>query len=208
MKDIWFSDSRDIVKWGVLAHLAKPPHKTLAVQLAFYRQEKPSQYKLRHLTGSTTQNHIEFPELVLRAFERRIDQIKEKTLGINLELYDAPFKGQYSGGSTYRDRYITTFLNWLTATRKERTVVLLADPDTGLEPTKKGPEYIKETELQRLFEGLKDGDWLVLYQHAPRKTEWIEDHRGRLSRLLAGHAVEVFDCPEVAEDVAFFAVRK
>ena len=197
------------MKWGVVAHLAEKAKPAMAVQLAFYRQARTSDYKLRHLTGGGTASPVAFPSSVTSAFKRRVQQIKEKELGIEVEIYDAAFV-YTSGDGEYRNRYIAQFIEWLKERRGERRVVLLVDPDTGLErESTNGPAYIKEAELRRLFTSLSVGDWLVLYQHAPRKKNWVEVDRVRVANALHVDVakVDVFDCVDVAEDVAFFAVR-
>jgi hypothetical protein len=209
VKDIWFSDARDIVKWGVVAHLVQEQQNALAVQLAFYRQERASDFALRHLREGDDVGES-FPHRVLEAFERRVSQIKEKALGFPIELYDAHFIGD-EGDSNYRTKYLSEFNNWLTGKRRDRSIVLLVDPDTGLKPaSKKGPAYVKAAELKFLYDALLVGDWLVLYQHAPRKEEWIEEHLVRVAHAVgvAESKLHVFDCSAIAEDVAFFAVKK
>lgn len=39
MRDIWYSDNRDLVKWGVLAHIARTQFLKTIVQVPYWRQE-------------------------------------------------------------------------------------------------------------------------------------------------------------------------
>ena len=42
MKDIWYGDEGDVVKWSVLLHLARSEGLRLIVQVAFFRHEEPA----------------------------------------------------------------------------------------------------------------------------------------------------------------------
>jgi len=161
------------------------------------------------LNGDDSSELCEFPQKVLKAFERGVAQVKEKDFGFVVNLYDEPFVYPQGVGD-YRERYIGGFCAWLSACRGERAVVVLVDPDTGLQRGKRGPEYVKSGELRKLFDSLKSGDWLVLYQHAPRKENWIGADRSRVGEALNLKADEVlvFDCEDISGDVAFFAARK
>jgi len=93
--------------------------------------------------------------------------------------------------------------------RDQRKAVLL-DPDTGLAPKTASRKHVTGDEVEKIWKELKRGDWLVLYQHASRKSIWTPKGRKRFADAcgLEVRKVQVFRSPGIASNVAFFAVQK
>jgi len=125
----------------------------------------------------------------------------EKT-GLDIVVFDREFDPER------RREYIREVADFLKS-RPGRKVVLL-DPDTGIEPKKAGPKHVKVIEIQELWEVLSQGDWLVLYQHAFRETNWRETTRERFAEAcgVKEEEVKTFEAGEIAWDVAFFAANR
>jgi hypothetical protein len=195
VKDMWYGDRRDLVKWGTLVHLARSEQIRTVIQVAFLRTERP--------TLQTGQDEVEIAQEVWQHL-RDVNLIRglgEKT-GLDIVVFDREFdpKG--------RREYIREVADLLKS-RSEKKVVLL-DPDTGIEPKKAGPTHVKVVEIQELWEVLSQGDWLVLYQHASRKANWCECMRAKFAKAcgVKEEEVKTFEAREIAWDVAFFAANK
>ena len=85
---------------------------------------------------------------------------------------------------------------------------MLLDPDTGIEPKKARPEHVKTDDIQKLWEALSQGDWLVLYQHAFRETNWRETTCEKFAEACGVEKVRTFEARDIVSDVMFFAANK
>ena len=194
MKDTWYGDRRDLVKWGTLVHLARSEQIRTVIQVAFLRTaERPP---LQTDQGDA--------ELAPEGWQhlRDVNLIRglgEKT-GLDIVVLDQEFDPKR------RREYIREVADLLRS-RLEKKVVLL-DPDTGIEPKKAGPKHVKIVDIQELWEALSQGDWLVLYQHAFFETKWREITRAKFAEACGAKEVKTFEARRIAHDVAFFAVNK
>ena len=50
--------------------------------------------------------------------------------------------------------------------------VVLLDPDTGMEPTRRTESHVGRDEIEEVWRALSSHDWLVLYQHQRRESGW------------------------------------
>ncbi len=57
----------------------------------------------------------------------------------------------------------------------DRSKVVLLDPDTGIEPGRATAKHATTTEVSIIWQALRSGDWLVVYQHAARGGSWTPD---------------------------------
>lgn len=89
-----------------------------------------------------------------------------------------------------------------------RPLLLFLDPDTGLQPKIPRVTHATENEVGRAWADLHAGDWLVLYQHARRKKDWVSAVSQQLRKLCDGTTVEVARSENVGNDVAFLCARK
>ncbi len=72
--------------------------------------------------------------------------------------------------------------------------IVFIDPDNGFETkTRKGPKWVRHTEVESLLARLPESSAVVVYQHRPRKT-WKQVFDSLAPRLsYAAHAVATFD---------------
>lgn len=197
MKDIWYADNRDLVKWAILLRLAGNFKAKRILQIAFYR---PSEFKQIEIDGQKE----DIPKDVISYFRdiRNICQMKSM---IPVEVFDLVFEN--------RRVYTQKVIKYLSTYRKERLIVFL-DPDTGLEPvkTKHKPEHVLEEEAKEIWEALKLGDVFVFYQHQTnrRGNEWINPKKNQLAHAidLPVKAVKCAYGLKIAKDGVLFYAEK
>lgn len=201
MRDKWYADKRDLVKWGGIMHLLN--NKDLGIkkvfQIAYYRNDS---WPLLNFNG----DDIPIPEKVLNHF-RDIKLIKN--LDPRIEVFDQGFEHKN------RQEYTDNLCKMLKETQEKKIVFL--DPDTGLEPRESGggAEHIKREEVKQIFGSLNAGDFLVFYQHRfwpPRDNgkTWDEIRRGELAVAcdLSKSKIRTWNANKIANDVIFFFTEK
>jgi hypothetical protein len=206
MRDQWYGDKRDVVKWAVLLQLAKTHRLKKILQVAFYR---PSD-RVPPLTAGWRQ--VPIPQAVIDHFRNleRICGLGEAT-GLEIEVYGEPFPAAEPARNVVdaREQYVNQVAARLRVRRRASLIAFL-DPDTGMAPQQPDAKHVTADEVRRIYAALQTGDLLVLYQHARRTTDWLIDTRRAFSDAVrrSEKSVKTLRCPEIAHDVAFFAVRK
>lgn len=195
MRDQWYGDDRNLLKWGTLIHIAQRDRISTILHVALYRasDEAPSLHSAR--------GQVEFPAEVMRHF-RNLDHIHRLAgaSGIRIAVYKAPFKDRTTYFSRAHKRIESL---------SEDSLVVFLDPDTGLAGQVAGLEHVTADEVRGVFDVMKPGDVLACYQHARRQKDWRGDRRRAFTRALSvtSEDVEVFDS-ELARDVVLFSTRK
>lgn len=196
MRDRWYSDNRDLVKWGALFHLAESSNCRAILQIVFYRPEAdwPKLQEDEHETS--------FPNVVIQHF-RNVEQIKHlcSDSGFTITVFKEALDGS-------RESYVKKILETLEGLHDQRLIAFL-DPDTGLAPSRAGPEHVRPDELLAIYSHLKSQDWLVLYQHRQRRRDWIEYNRRKFVQALdlPRQSVKTFSSLKLASDVVLFAAQ-
>ncbi|MBD95363.1 MAG: hypothetical protein CL482_14065 [Acidobacteria bacterium] len=194
MRDQWYGDDRDVLKWSTLVHLARRESVTGILHVAMYRPSQPI------APLATAFGAVAPPDEVLRHF-RDVDDIQRlaTATGLEVDVFKSPF--------TDRVAYFGEVCGLVRA-RSGRVIVFL-DPDIGIEAEQGGPEHVTSADIARVFEALRPGGLLVCYQHARRQKGW----RGRARRAFANAPgmpsfdVEVVES-ELVRDVLMFSVKK
>ena len=195
MRDHWYGDNRDLVKWSALVYLARREAVSAILHVAMYR---PSQAPP---PLATAYGKVDLPAEVCRHF-RDLDDIQRLAVvtGLEIEVVKEPF--------TDRAGYFERVCERV-GERRGGPMLVLLDPDVGLAPETPGPEHVASAEVAAVFEALRQGDLLVCYQHARKQKDW----RGRARRAFANapgvpsFEVEVLQS-ETARDVLLLAVKK
>ncbi len=194
MRDKWYADKRDLVKWGGIMHLLNDKSLGIkkVIQIAFYREDH---YPALNFNGA----NIPIPEIVLKHF-RDIKLIKY--LDPRIEAFDQIFS--HKSRQTYTD-YLCEKLKLI----REKKIVFL-DPDTGLEPGKCKTEHVKRKEVEQIYGSLNPGDFLVFYQHKFWNSKWDEIRRSEFAEAcgLSGSKVKTWKANKIANDVIFFFTEK
>ena len=117
MRDQWYGDNRDLVKWSALVHLARREAVSAILQVAMYRPDRA----LAPL--STAHGKVDPPAEVIRHF-RDLDDIQRRAAatGLAIEVLKEPF--------TDRAGYFVRVCERVKARRGGPTLVLL-DPDVA-----------------------------------------------------------------------------
>jgi hypothetical protein len=166
MRDQWYGDDRDVVKWGAIVHLARREKISTVIHVAMYRVDPPPALL------ATAFGNVEIPVEVIRHFRSLGDIARLGAVtGLEIELLKQPF--------TDRVAYFEQVCERISA--RSAPVIVFLDPDVGLAFDIAGPEHVTSTDVSKLFSMLRRGDMLVCYQHARRQKDW----RGRARRAFA-----------------------
>ena len=194
MRDKWYSDNRDLVKWGVLLQLAELYNTATILQVAYYRST-PWDEKSLEIDGRA----YPLPPEVVNHF-RNIKNIATLRSNARVMVLDAPCHD--------RAQYLQCILMAIQNLPKEPAIVFL-DPDIGLEPRGKPRlEHVLETELREIWHALRRGDLLVFYQHQTNRAgrSWVEEKQTQFEKAirLERGGSKLAQGEEIARDVAFF----
>ena len=193
MKDIWYADKRDLVKWATLAHLARRDSLQLIVQVPFRRSSELPVLQTGNGEIAIRREVWDFFRNV-KAVEALGPRIRRRIV-----VLDRKFVPQQR--KKYRQSVVKAVREFA-----EPKVVLL-DPDIGIEPEKATPEHATVEDVKAVWNVLNARDWLVLYQHKWRQKDWCEKARSRFSAACEDPPVEGFRS-RAAPDVVFIAARK
>ncbi|HEV3138185.1 MAG TPA: hypothetical protein VGZ26_09775, partial [Pirellulales bacterium] len=106
-----------------------------------------------------------------------------------------------------REEYTTDVVRRIQALDGTSSAVLL-DPDTGISINRKSSAHVTPEEVRAIWAALRQRDWLVLYQHASRESNWREIRRETFKAACGGAEVIQFCSRNGARDVAFFAASR
>jgi hypothetical protein len=176
MKDKWYGDNRDLVKWGVLLKLAGLYGASRIVQVAYYRPE------------TIEIDGVSYPmaDAVIVHFSRSVMDIVRLNVGdspnVQIKVIDLPLSS--------RDAYMQDVQAALTKLGSpDSPCIIFLYPDTGLEPVNKPElEHVLDSELAQFWDAMRGNDVLVLYQHkTDRKkgSSWIEPKQRQFEAALA-----------------------
>ena len=198
MKDEYFGDNRDLMKWSVLIQLARYKGIRKIYQIAYFGK---TEWPIIRIGGCDPKMPRE-----VTAFFRNINNIRSISVaGIEIEVFGDDFNDD--NREPYHDKVIELI-------KKEQSpAIIFLDPDTGLEPPSKrfNATHVKEKEVERIWNTpLPAGSHLVLYQHKIRKTEWIQLKRSQLAECIKIDPanIKIGRCKELAMDVVLFIVQK
>jgi len=195
MRDRWYSDNRDLIKWAVLIHVARTHALGTIIQVPYWRPEKKRQY------FTLRDERVQVPDEVW-SFFRNVRNIER--LGCECGITVKIVAEQFS--HTERSTYATHVARYLKDSA--HPLLLFLDPDTGLEPQKPNEKHTTKKELQDAWADLHVGDFLVFYQHARREKDWIKSVADQIRSVCGGANVEVARAEDVGRDVAFFCVER
>jgi len=208
MRNEWYGDRRDLVKWATLIHLVDDDPSARILQVLMMRPDGKRDSALTETKANVVNEHS-VPARVFNYFRRPRHVQDIVSLDKRIAVYDKPFPAEDHGGRQEgREQYFGDVCEWIAKSRGKRRVVLV-DPDTGIieNPTWRhiGPE-----ELKRLYCAIRTGDTLALYQHQQRRHDWPNNTLNQFAAAIRVRRDRVcmFRCRELAPDVALFAVRK
>jgi len=206
MRDEWYGDKRDIVKWSTLVSLAREFKIRTILQITCYRQDEDLITDHQLVGGDI---HVPIPVEVWQHFRIATHNIQfvkelEKTTNLNIHVYAEPFTNS-------RTKYFEGVEREIKKRSAERQIVFL-DPDTGIAPEREALwKHVKANELHHLYDQLTTGDILVFYQHELRGVKgWQEITKKKFANaiLMDIKMVKTYQCGSIAHDVVFFVVHK
>lgn len=194
MRDEWYADNRDLVKWGVLLTLAERHAAKHILQVLYWQ---PTKWDSLELAGE----EIPLPEAVLRHF-RQPTAVSAIKASARIEVLADAFanRGDYHRAVVNRIR-----------SRPETPGIVFLDPDTGLEPGNPSRKHVLDSELAELWAELEIGDVLVVYQHQTNRKgqPWIEPKKKQFERAIGLHVGSAKLAQSlIARDVVFFYALK
>ena len=195
MRDTWYADNRDLVKWSVLFRLAERYGACLILQIAYYR---PSKF------GSVIidDKEVTIPQEVLQHF-RSIQNVKNIESKIEVFVFDNLIGD--------RTAYLDEAISFIKSHRNGTRIVFL-DPDIGLEPSRPSLGHVLESEALAFWNILEIGDIFVFYQHQTNRNKqpWIETKRVQLAEAIKirENQLKVAHGMAIASDVVFYYSRK
>jgi hypothetical protein len=196
MQDKYYADHRDLLKWGVLIHLAEQYKLSRIIQVAYLR---PTIFPMIDIAGRQTA----LPSKVRTHF-RNIRNITALHREISISVFDCIFDD--------RKAYHAAVTNYLTESGSELRLVFL-DPDTGLEPVgRPNFRHVLGTEAHAIWSKLKTNEVFAFYQHKTNRAgkPWIEEKRIQLEEAIKVEkgAVLVGQSPSIANDVVIYFALK
>lgn len=197
MRQQWYGDRHDLIKWGVLIHLALTRKLKQIVYVAYLRPDDPKP------TIRLGRKPVSFPEHVWKHF-RHIHDIRRlaRTTGLQIRLIDTPFEAKKR--VAYTEAVVTAIRQ-----DPERPRLVFLDPDTGISKRNANAKHVKPAEVQKIWSALCESDCLVLYQHANRNKRWVEGKRQEVKRAINSSNVKTFRATRGSKGVALhFAIQR
>ncbi len=205
MRDRWYGDKRDVVKWGTICVLAQKRSIRTVLQVAFYRSERQNY----HLTIGGTSEPL--PVAVIQHFWD-IDHIQGLGANVNLRIDIHKVMFQWSREFNTREDFRKAYFNGVTCKIKDYSdpVIVLLDPDTGIAPANYRYEHVTHKEIQAVLRAMKTCDVLLLYQHARiGDGDWLNSAKEEFCQAVGTDVpTETITCNEIAGDVVFFMVER
>jgi hypothetical protein len=176
VKDKWYGDKRDLVKWGVLLTLAKMFSARRILQVAYYRPDLPEEFLQLEIDGK----EYTLPEEVKNHF-LNISNIRHMLSETPIDVLADEFK------NNDRDLYHQNVINNIT--NGAHPCLVFLDPDTGLAPpsSKCKLEYVSEDEIKAIWSKLNRGDILACYQHRTNRDgneTWADAKKKQFEKAL------------------------
>lgn len=177
MRDTWFGDNRDLVKWGTLAHIAEREDLAVIVQVLYFRTAEKAPLHYHHSEEDL--------DRAVWNFFRDVTSISNLGSKLGREIVVVTDKFNPNQRTAYRqiarDR----------VARLPQPKVVLLDPDTGIAPSKCDGKHATLEDIRAVWDILNEGDWLVVYQHASRSKHWRDEAKEKLAQICGVDEVEV-----------------
>jgi hypothetical protein len=189
---------------GTLVELARRFNSKHLLQVLYHA---PTEWARIDIDGEP----VNISDEVIRHF-RNADSVCNLTDKVVIEVLKDEFRNSPSG----RTDYCRTIISSIRARGAGPGIVFL-DPDTGIEPQsgRFGPTHVREAEIRMIWEALRAGDLLVIYQHEDNKAgrEWRHRKMSQFANAVSKLSVRFEQvkqayAPGVARDVALFFVAK
>jgi hypothetical protein len=195
MRNKWYGDKRDVVKWSVLIQLANIKAASRILQIAYFREDDPNHIEIDG-------NDYNIPAEVM-AYFRDINKIHSLPSHVKVTVFDKAIVD--------RNEYLDEANKFVASFKEERCIVFL-DPDTGIEPANHNLNHVRNEEAKAYWNILKHLDVLALYQHQTNRNgeAWEEPKRMQFEDAIGvpHGVVKTGRGLHVARDVVLFYAQK
>jgi hypothetical protein len=209
MRDRWYGDNRDLIKWGGIRILCSENKINKVLWVAYLRDDKWTKIRFN--------DHLEpLPDKVLHHFKsirKNMDRLRNN-IGLDIILVDDKINVKYSRQS--RETYTKLICEYIKNNANGNKVVFL-DPDTGIEPNRLEETHVSKKEVKDIWNSLKENDHLVFYQHRSFDTEWRDKTKQMLASICESkEKIKMWFADEsinnnsakLARDVVFYFIKK
>ena len=193
MRNQWYADHRDLVKWGTLLHLAAVHDLRSMIQIAYLTADEAPILITSELGETPVDGRV------LDHF-RNIHRISDLCGqdGPRVSVFDRSFSAHS------RTEYTRAAIAAIKVLAPRSAAVLL-DPDTGLAEKPASSKHVTSSEVTAFWSMLEPSDWLVLYQHAAREPDWLQARHTSFAKACGDPPVLTFRAARGSRDVVFFA---
>jgi len=110
------------------------------------------------------------------------------------------------------DAYFQSAIEEFQTLRQSHKVLVFIDPDTGIQPGGGAEdEHLRKKDIRSVWEALKSGDKLIVYQHASRTNGWRENllkHAAEVLKMELTQDKNLYFDERLARDVCFLVLEK
>lgn len=199
MRHQWHGDNRDLVKWGAVFHLVgSSAERTSIVYVPMLTPDDPPGASHR-----LNDEHAIAPEVM--AFFRDVDHVRRLPWPQHVAF------AMVEGLMRDRRGYFKQVAREIDAAARDSSrLLVLLDPDTGIEPPSGGTRaHLLRGEIADVYGRVRAGDLVAMYQHKRRTADWLPATRAEVAAAVgtAGSSVRTFTS-SAASDVALHVIEK
>jgi len=199
MREDWFGDKHDLIKWTVLTHIAEREKLKTIVQIPYSSSESSS--SRQNVSFADERVPINVPDSVWRFFRNlhSVESFKTES-GTTISVLKAPFR--HADRASY-SKEIGSYLKTCV-----RPALVFLDPDTGIAPSKPTATHVTNEDIGNTWSDLQSGEWLVVYQHPQRKEKsiWEDIARKKMEACCPGGTVKI--ATSTSDSAIFLYARK
>lgn len=217
MKNQYFGDKRDIVKWSILDHIACRYEIRSIMQVALFRPDDVAGFKENRkqifLNGQELE-HKYISNDIFNFFlgykqnndKADISHIKQLEGSLSSKANIVVCTQLFNDRDSYF-KYVSNEI--VKQIELHERIIAFIDPDTGIEPdTRFDFSHVTIEEIMMIFSLLSGGSILVVYQHARHESGWVEASRQKCVEAVGSSiCVDTYSSP-YAHDVVFYVAQK
>ena len=191
MNIMWFGDNPDLMKWTLVRQILKANGANL-VYIPYLNENSEVTGRIKDVVDPGVWEYF-------KSIERLIGLLK-----VVSHKPKVVWQGfDHSARDTYLRRVVDVVRQ-----RDAGPVVVFFDPDTGIEKGHLGPHHASNRELKTVWEQIKPGDSVLLYQHAWMERTWQRTAQKLLDQALGYRGTQVLSLPLVTKSaVLLYAVK-
>jgi hypothetical protein len=174
MRYDFYADQKDVWKWTLALRLARD--EKWVTYVAMFR---PSQRDYGEVDSRADERVTSFFESERKIIAEESPRWLQRIVKLRPGKID-PIVMEYTGSPAYFAHVVEK----LDGREAQRRDVILVDPDNGIEPKQCGPEHVPVSDLKRVWNRMRPGDDLLIFQYNDRTSGWLESKRRLLENAL------------------------